>query len=398
MYGFGTDRSRPAGTFTRILLGAACLLLNAACQQQERTPSTIFSAAPATETGLYDLPQIQDEGLLVAATLSGPDTYYELRGQGFGLQFLLAEEFASHLGVRLDMEIAPDTASLLKMLEDGDIDLIALPMGQEQLWMTRTETTLLNAELQAWWDPERPASILKRTQKTHVTRRRARPKMADPAHGIISQWDDLFVRYSAVVGWDWRLLAAMSYQESAFDPEAQSWVGARGLMQLMPNTARELGVPEGKITDPEQNIAAAARYLKKLDNTFSDITDRQERISFILASYNGGSRHVRDAMALTRKHGGDDQQWRQVAPWILRLSEPQYYRDPVVKNGYLRGTETEGYVRNIQERWNEYRGSARAMTAGSTPKPAQKSAKNGEFHSQVKSAEEFLAPKDTLGR
>lgn len=343
------------------------------------------------------MPQIQDEGMLVAATLSGPDTYYELRGQGFGLQFEMAEEFASYLGVRLDMEIAPDTATLYSMLSQGDIDLIALPVGQGQKWLTRDDTPLLAHELLAWWNPQRPETIRKRNQKTHTTRRRARPKMADPAHGIISQWDDLFVRYSAVVGWDWRLMAAMSYQESAFDPEAQSWVGARGLMQLMPNTARDLGVPEGKITDPEQNVAAAARYLKKLQSTFADIIDTQERISFMLAAYNGGARHVRDAMALTRKYGGNDQQWKQVAPYILKLSDPQYYRDPVVQNGYLRGSETEGYVRNILERWTEYRGSARAKTAGSMPKPAQRNAKNGQFQSQVKSAEEFLAPKDSAG-
>ena len=87
---------------------------------------------------------------------------------------------------------------------------------------------------------------------------------------------------------------------------------------------------------PEPNISAAARYLQELSNTFSDIPNVTERQNFVLAAYNGGAMHVRDAMALTRKNGGNPQRWGDVARNMLLLREPAGYQDPVVKHGYMR--------------------------------------------------------------
>jgi len=108
--------------------------------------------------------------------------------------------------------------------------------------------------------------------------------------------------------------------------------------------------------DPEKNIAAAVRYIGELENSFSDIRERSERTKFVLAAYNGGHFHIRDAMALAQKNGRNPKLWRDVEPFVLGLSQPAYYNDPVVKNGYMRGSETVDYVRKIQERWNGYRG------------------------------------------
>ena len=160
----------------------------------------------------------------------------------------------------------------------------------------------------------------------------------------------------STIRWDWRLMAAQCYQESTFDPQARSWAGACGLMQIMPGTADHLGLPRASIYDPEQNIAAAARYLGELDRTFSDIPERTERTKFVLAAYNGGHFHIRDAMALAQKNGKNPKRWGDVEPFVLGLSQAQYYNDPVVKYGYMRGSETVDYVRKIHERWNGYRG------------------------------------------
>jgi membrane-bound lytic murein transglycosylase F len=96
-------------------------------------------------------------------------------------------------------------------------------------------------------------------------------------------------------------------------------------------------------------------------------------------------------MALTRKHGGNPQRWRDVATYILLLSDPAYYRDPVVRYGYLRGSETEAYVRLIMERWQQYRGSARSAGASSVPAPSKKSLRDGAFRSRVKSRDEWTS-------
>ena len=360
-------------------------LLSCTAKQEKLPPSSPLWGE--TEAGPYDLHEIQASGTIIAGTLSGPDTYYEYHGKGMGLQFLLAEAFAQSIGVVLQMEISPDTTSLLHKLERGEIDFIALEMPT---WQTRPDETLLSEAIAEWWKPERIKTLSNSPLKgENIVRRHMRPVMRDAAHGIISAYDDLFRRYSATAGFDWRLLAAQCYQESGFDPEAVSSMGALGLMQLMPSTADALGVPEEKRFDPEQNIAAAARYIKRVSQSFSDIKDAGERIRFTLAAYNGGVGHVQDAQTLARKAGRDPQYWDDVAPFILLLSEPRYYRDPDVRYGYMRGSETEAYVRLIMERWQQYRGSARSFVSGSTPAPAKKSLQNGEYKSPVKPAEDF---------
>lgn len=367
------------------------LFLLVACTAKQEKDTSVLFATEEEETDTlqyYDLHEIQSSGTIIAGTLSGPDTYYEYHGNGMGLQYRLAEAFAQSIGVVLQMEISPDTTSLLQKLKQGEIDFIALEMPT---WQTREDEPLLRGAITEWWKPDRVKQIESTANNTTVTvKRRMRPVMQDASHGIISAYDDLFRRYSSTAGWDWRLLAAMSYQESGFDPQAVSSMGAMGLMQLMPSTADAMGVPRDKRFDPEQNISASARYIRKVSQSFSDIKDAEERIKFTLAAYNGGVGHVQDAQTLTRKAGRNHQVWQEVAPFILHLSEPRYYRDPDVLNGYMRGSETEAYVRLIMNRWNQYRGSARSYTSGSTPAPARKSLQEGEYKSVVKPAEEWV--------
>jgi len=367
------------------------IFLFAACTAKQEKDTSVLFATNAEETDTlqyYDLHEIQSSGTIIAGTLSGPDTYYEYHGKEMGLQFQLAEAFAQSIGVKLQMEISPDTTSLLRKLERGEIDFIALEMPQ---WRVRNDESLLKGAIAEWWQPERIKALSNSPLKAeNIVKRRMRPVMQDASHGIISAYDDLFRRYSPTAGWDWRLLAAQCYQESGFDPEAVSSMGAQGLMQLMPATAEALGLDEERRFNPEQNISAAARYIKKVSQSFSDIKDADERIRFTLAAYNGGVGHVQDAQTLARKAGRDHQRWQEVAQYILLLSDPRYYRDPDVRHGYMRGSETEAYVRLIMERWQEYRQSARSFAGGSTPAPAKKSLQDGEYKSQVKSPEEWV--------
>ena len=190
--------------------------------------------------------------------------------------------------------------------------------------------------------------------------------MLNTQAGIISNYDHLFKRYAPIARWDWRLLAAQCYQESCFDPKAYSWAGAKGLMQIMPETARHLGLAESEVYEPEQNIYAAVRYINELNSHFTDIRNPEERKFFILASYNGGFFHIRDAMALTKKNGKNPHKWIHVAEYVLKLSTPEYYNDPVVKYGYMRGSETANYVSAIYSRWQKYRGVRNASSLAPT--------------------------------
>ena len=157
------------------------------------------------------------------------------------------------------------------------------------------------------------------------------------------------------IDWDWRLLASLAYTESNFDSTAVSWAGARGLMQLMPATARAMGLPEGKEQNPEESIKAAVKYIGATAKSFSKIP-QEERINFVLASYNSGIGHVLDAMALAEKYGKNKYVWRDnVENFILLKSNEEYFTDPVCKNGYFRGIETYNFVRDITSRFEQYK-------------------------------------------
>ena len=312
----------------------------------------------ADSASVFDLQQIEQAGELIALTLSGPDTYYDYQGRHLGVHYLLCEQFAHHLGVRLRMEVCRDTAELLRRMADGEADLAALRLDADTIlpgWAVGEGKTELDGALRAWYQPQM-LSEAERQERSLLTRRRVTRRVHAPmlSRGVISHYDELFKRYSRGIGWDWRLLAAQCYQESTFDPEAVSWAGAVGLMQIMPRTADQLGLPRDQMTDPEQSIAAATRYLHQLDHEFSYIHNRTERQNMVLASYNGGIHHIKDAMRLAERDHRNPQLWDDVKTYILRLAQPQYYQDSLVHYGYMRGTETADYVDRIRSRYQQY--------------------------------------------
>ena len=322
----------------------------------------------------FDLDEIQAGGELILLTLNGPQTYYDYRGKQLGTQFLIVEHFAVDLGVELRVEVCRDSVEILKKAKEGMADMMAFATpGDIQVLPGKPE---LEEEFRQWFRPSRIDDVRKEERylfSMQSVRRHVLSPMLDRKKGVISQYDAYFIHYAPSVRWDWRLLAAQCYQESTFDARAVSWAGAKGLMQIMPSTADELGLPQDKLYDPESNIAAAVKYIGQLDAHFQDIGDRRERISFILAAYNGGRHHIRDAMALARRDGKNPFRWREVAQYVLRLSIPQYYSDPIVKYGYMRGTETVDYVDKIHQRWRSYQGIKTIQTfSGSMPQKATK--------------------------
>ena len=163
--------------------------------------------------------------------------------------------------------------------------------------------------------------------------------------GAISPYDPIFKQYAQEIGWDWRLLAAIAYSESGFDPNATSWMGARGLMQVMPRTAKSFGAEENELGNPEVSIRVASKILKELDGIMRSRTGAGDRIKFVLAAYNAGSGHVTDAIALARKYELNPRVWSEnVEQAMLWKMDPEYYNDSVCANGYCRGTEPVDYV------------------------------------------------------
>ena len=170
----------------------------------------------------------------------------------------------------------------------------------------------------------------------------------------ISPYDSIFRVYADTVGWDWKMLAAVAYVESKFDTAAVSNVGAQGLMQIMPVTARAMGIPEGMESDPDESVRAAAEYFAYLSHLFRRVPEN-ERINFVLASYNAGFGHVHDAMRLAHKYGRNRYVWNDNVETYLRLkSDSIYYTDSLCRNGRFTGLETTLFVRKVQRKYSEY--------------------------------------------
>ena len=173
--------------------------------------------------------------------------------------------------------------------------------------------------------------------------------------GKVSKYDDMIRQFSGIINWDWRLLASLIYQESHFNAKIESYTGAFGLMQIMPGTGKNFGIDI--TSSPENNLKAGILYINWLYSIFDPkVPDEKERINFILAAYNAGPGHVLDAMKLAEKNGMNPQKWDgNVAKWLLKKSEPQYYNDTVVKSGYFRGTESVNFVSQVLERFEHYK-------------------------------------------
>ncbi|MEZ3532468.1 MAG: transglycosylase SLT domain-containing protein [Muribaculaceae bacterium] len=238
-----------------------------------------------------------------------------------------------------------------------DIDM-KISLDQYASWAVRNDCDSLAARLDRWEKRRDNSETLRAIYKKYFEISKNSAPYEDPAlafglkirkGGSISPYDNLFKRHSSVAGYDWRLLAAIGFNESRFDNNVESWAGARGIMQLMPSTAKAVGIKPESISNPDANILGAARLLKKLDAALAPkVPDPEERMRFVIASYNCGLGHIFDAIELASKHGLNPEVWLgNVSEAALMKSRPLYYNDPVVKNGYFRGRETTEFVERV---------------------------------------------------
>ncbi len=154
----------------------------------------------------------------------------------------------------------------------------------------------------------------------------------------------LFQEVAVAHDLDWRLLAAMGYQESHWDPAAASRTGVRGIMMLTQRTATQLGVTDR--LDPEQSIEGGARYFLQMRKRIPKRIPEPDRSWMALAAYNMGMGHLRDARILTEKQGGNPDRWQDVNERLALLSQEKWYRQ--TRHGYARGYEARQYVENIR--------------------------------------------------
>lgn len=282
-------------------------------------------------------------------------------------------------GATFDLVAAPEemeTEELIARVADGSIDLTAadshildieqtwrddiqaaFALGEPRAhgWLVRRENPELLKAVDAFLQKEYRGLFYNVTYKkyfknpkrilSHVEER------ADDGNNGLSPYDELTRQYADRYGFDWRLVVSQMYQESRFDPNAKSWVGALGLLQVMPRTAKEFGI--NNLRDPEQGLHAGVQYLDWLRKRFEPELAMADRTWLALAAYNAGIGHVRDARRLAADKGWNPDKWfDNVEKAMLLLSKKEYAKK--AKHGYVRGHEPVNYVRQIRDRYFAY--------------------------------------------
>jgi membrane-bound lytic murein transglycosylase F len=260
----------------------------------------------------------------------------------------------------IELTVADHTMARINEAYYPNLDInTVLSLPQQIAWAVRKNSPELEGVINTWLSEikSRPTFMViynryfksPRTSVTHL-----QSDYSSLGGNKLSRYDELIQSNAKKLDWDWRLLASVVYQESKFMPDGESWAGARGLMQLMPATAKRFGASD--LNDPRQSMKAGVNYLKYLEKYWMNrIADEKERLKFVLASYNAGLAHILDARKLCRKYGKNEALWEDVEYFLLKKSEPEYYRDPLVVAGYCKCEEPVNYVREVLERYEEYK-------------------------------------------
>ena len=309
------------------------------------------------DRGIRDLSDLDKETVHVRA-----GTTYEQR----------LRELNQRKDLEIDIELHPDlpTEELIRRVArrqiritvaDSNIAMlnrrfypsirIAFPIEEEQTlgWAVRKGNNALLRELNDFLDRIEESGYLGKIRDryyadVHIFDYVDLIKYHQRLETRLPHFKDIIKKEAERHGFDWKLIAAVVYQESHFDRLARSYTGVRGLMQITQRTAREMGITNR--LDPEQSVRAGVKYLKRLYDRWEEISGR-DRIKFALASYNVGYGHVRDAQDIARRQGYDPEEWSGVRKALPLLRIKEHYQQ--TRYGYARGTEPVRYVQRIMK-------------------------------------------------
>lgn len=242
---------------------------------------------------------------------------------------------------------------------DDKIDIsLRVSFAQRSSWAVGKNDAWLADTINAWAASDRAKAFSLEAKRRYFELSKSNGDSADYQlkDGDISPYDSLFRVYAPTARVDWLMLAAICKVESGFNNHLISWAGARGIMQVMPSTAKAYGFTADDLDDPEKCIDVASQSLADLEEFLKPrITDEAERMHFKIASYNSGVGHIVDAIALAKKYDLDPNVWYEnVEEAALWKSRPEYYNDPVCRYGYFRAKETVNYVKQVEQAYDDF--------------------------------------------
>ena len=268
-----------------------------------------------------------------------------VRGLTVGMNRIILREFADEHGLALEFILPADSTDYLDSLREGTVDLMvmyradslhadqfisSLPYRDSTVWVLRNDQGNAVRHLNAWIRDMNGNGGLTKIGKTYL--RRVGSSMTS-----ISPYDALIKKNADEIGWDWRLVCAVIYNESKFVNEAFSDRGAVGLMQIMSGK-----YSVDTLLDPAVNISIGTKYLTYLSQMFADHgADSVECLKFALAAYNAGEGNILKCIRYTEESGADATRWDNVVATIPSI--PDFH-----------GKQTIAYVREVLDTYNEY--------------------------------------------
>ena len=287
-----------------------------------------------------------------------------------GLEAALAPIRGEHPEIRWEPMKLTSADALLALVDEGKVDYavvssidaaisrniylgvdtaFALGGKRELAWAVHGRQSALALELDAFFaDVKRDGTLARLSERYfaprgEVTRVDAGAFVEQVRHAL-PRWRPVFLAAQEATGIEWRLLAAIAYQESKWDPTATSETGVRGFMQLTEDTARRLGVTDR--LDPRQSVFAAARYIKDLKDRLPKRIAEPDRTWIALAAFNIGLGHLEDARIQAQRDKLDPDRWRDVRRALPLLALPEYYEK--ARLGYARGGMPVAFVDRVR--------------------------------------------------
>ncbi len=299
--------------------------------------------------------------------LAGEDVAY---ATGSALEDQMVAVRVAHPDVRWTGVDAPSGHALIAQVSDGRLDYavvgshhaalarnvylnfdVAFPVDgkQEIAWAVAPGAEPLRKEIDAFFADLKRDGTLQRLIDRYLGHVGEVPRidagiLQDRMHSLLPQYRGAFQRAQQATGIEWRLLAAVSYQESQWDPEATSETGVRGIMQLTEETARHLGVLDR--LDPKVSIVAAARYLQTLKAKLPARIQEPDRTWLALAAFNIGLGHLEDARILAQRQKLNPDSWSDLKKTLPLLAQPEFYNE--AKLGYARGGMPVAFVDRVR--------------------------------------------------
>ncbi|MCD8395083.1 MAG: transporter substrate-binding domain-containing protein [Bacteroidales bacterium] len=323
---------------------------------------------PPGDTVLVDINQLKGQTVYVQKDSKSEEALEEVNdkiGGGINIRPVDEDSLATedmlaavaHGDIHLAI-VDSETAKLNKTYYPDLNITLAISTPELSQWGVAKDMKWLGEKIDEWMKEAKPREAQDEILKKYFDSQKNLPVEGASfdrkfENGYASPFDHLYKQHTEGTSWDWRLLAAQGFTESRFDSTARSWAGAKGVMQIMPNTAKDFGLKKSEMSSASRSIETAVKVLNRYDEILaSKVPDPIERQKFVMAAYNAGPGHVLDAIALAKKYKLDPTKWDgNVEKAMLMKMKRKYYRDPVVKYGYSRGRETVDYVKRI---WNYY--------------------------------------------